>query len=126
MVGCETPDPRTSRHSMAQSRRPVHPSTPSPPGREQKVLSLRDLAELKKVVEGRSHAPSARVAMATPAPRNSYSRQMQQTISFGALGGGILLAGFGLVPAFVGMLIGAGLGYWYERHAAARQIRPRT
>lgn len=52
---------------------------------------------------------------------DSRGRQLQQTVSFGALDGGVLLAGFGLAPALVGMMIGAGLGYWYERHAMEKQ-----
>jgi hypothetical protein len=33
----------------------------------------------------------------------------------GALGGGMLLAGFGVVPALLGAAVGATLGYVFER-----------
>ena len=42
-------------------------------------------------------------------------RQIQATMSGGALGGGVLLAGFGLVPALVGAAVGGLLGYLFER-----------
>jgi len=37
----------------------------------------------------------------------------------GALGGGALLAGFGLVPALAGAALGAALGYLFERRTEA-------
>ena len=40
----------------------------------------------------------------------------------GALGGGALLAGFGLIPGIVGAVVGAALGYLYERSVADRQL----
>jgi hypothetical protein len=52
-------------------------------------------------------------------------RQIQATISSGALGGGMLLAGFGLIPGLIGMVIGGLLGYLSERSAdAERANRP--
>jgi len=48
------------------------------------------------------------------------SRTMQAMISSGALGGGMLLAGFGVVPALVGAAAGASLAYWLERRAAKK------
>jgi hypothetical protein len=49
------------------------------------------------------------------------SRRMQATMSSGALGGGVLLAGFGLVPGLIGMVIGGLLGYLSERSVDARR-----
>lgn len=54
----------------------------------------------------------------------SLDRRVQQTISLGALGGGILLAGFGLAPALVGMTAGMLLAYWVERRIAASRPAP--
>jgi hypothetical protein len=51
------------------------------------------------------------------------SRQIQQTVSGGALGGGMLLAGFGLLPALIGASAGALLGYLFERQVDAKQAR---
>lgn len=42
-------------------------------------------------------------------------RQVQSTISVGALGGGVLLAGFGLIPALGGAAVGGLLAYAFER-----------
>ncbi len=42
-------------------------------------------------------------------------RQIQATVSGGALGGGVLLAGFGLIPALAGAALGGLLGYLFER-----------
>ena len=43
--------------------------------------------------------------------------RMRQTMVGGALGGGVMLAGFGLIPALVGAGAGAALGYLVERRA---------
>jgi len=45
-------------------------------------------------------------------------RQIQETMTGGALGGGMLLAGFGVLPALLGAAVGATLGYLFERHAS--------
>jgi hypothetical protein len=52
-------------------------------------------------------------------------RQMQAMIASGALGGGMLLAGFGLVPALLGAATGGGLAYWLE-HRAAKKSQQRA
>lgn len=44
-------------------------------------------------------------------------QQRQQTIYGGMLGGGMLLAGFGLIPGLAGMVLGGFAGYLFERHA---------
>jgi hypothetical protein len=48
------------------------------------------------------------------------SRQMQQAMVSGALGGGALLVGFGFVPGLLGAAAGALLGYYCERRTRAR------
>jgi hypothetical protein len=45
-------------------------------------------------------------------------RQIQETMTSGALGGGMLLAGFGVVPALLGAAVGAMLGYLFERRVS--------
>ena len=50
-------------------------------------------------------------------------RQLQRTMTAGALGGGALLAGFGFVPALAGAAIGAALGYLFERRAESVHTR---
>jgi hypothetical protein len=42
----------------------------------------------------------------------------------GALGDGVLMAGFGLVPALAGAAIGAVLGYLFERSTQAHRADP--
>jgi hypothetical protein len=58
-------------------------------------------------------------AAALRAPTSDRGRQIQRTMTGGALGGGALMAGFGLVPAFAGAVIGAALGYLFERSSEA-------
>jgi hypothetical protein len=50
-----------------------------------------------------------------PGTSPDRGRQIQDTMTGGALGGGMLLAGFGVVPALVGAAVGATLGYLFER-----------
>lgn len=49
-------------------------------------------------------------------------RQIQATVSGGALGGGVLLAGFGLIPAIVGATLGGLLGYLFERSIDRKRV----
>lgn len=51
------------------------------------------------------------------------SRQIQATVFNGALGGGMLLAGFGLIPALIGMTVGATLGYLLEKSVDAKRAK---
>lgn len=44
-------------------------------------------------------------------------RRVQATMTSGALGGGALLAGFGLLPGLAGAALGAFLGYLFGRDA---------
>ena len=53
-------------------------------------------------------------------------RQMEQSISMGALGFGVMLAGFGPLGAAAGMVLGALLGYYVERRAQASSARLRS
>lgn len=62
--------------------------------------------------EQRSPATPDSKMLATAPDR---SRQIQETMTGGALGGGMLLAGFGIVPALLGAAVGATLGYLFER-----------
>lgn len=75
---------------------------------------------------GRRHAADRRAAKEglplADAPSTDRGRQIQRTMTGGALGGGALLAGFGLVPGIIGAVVGAALGYLYERSVADRLV----
>jgi len=49
--------------------------------------------------------------------------QLRRTVTGAALGGGVLLAGFGLVPALAGTFVGGALGYLFERSVEANGTR---
>ena len=70
---------------------------------------LPTTAAQRTAVQGldETHAAAARHA--------ERRHRLRRTITGGALGGGVLLAGFGYVPAFVGAVIGGALGYLFER-----------
>ena len=55
------------------------------------------------------------VGRAAASGSNSRGHQVRRTIAGGALGGGALLAGFGIVPALSGAIVGGLLGYLFER-----------
>ncbi|MFN8636957.1 MAG: hypothetical protein U0893_24175 [Chloroflexota bacterium] len=78
----------------------------------------------QNVATGRStHLNGASSTPARSSP--DRSRQMQRTMTGGALGGGALLAGFGVIPALVGAAAGATLGYLFERSVTTtRTNRP--
>ena len=96
-------------------------------------VSGRDVARAQRRTSiGTNAADSARATdhdqhMTKPIPRPrqplfslspedaARERQVQATVSGGALGGGVLLAGFGLAPALVGAALGGLLGYLFER-----------
>jgi hypothetical protein len=68
----------------------------------------------------RHHATTSRLKARRPLwtltpDAAARERRVQGTITAGALGGGALLAGFGLVPALIGAGVGGALAYLFER-----------
>ena len=56
-----------------------------------------------------------RVGRSAASGSKSRGHQVRRTIAGGSLGGGALLAGFGIVPAIGGAIVGGLLGYLFER-----------
>ena len=53
-------------------------------------------------------------------------RQMEQSISFGVLGLGVMFSGFGPLGAIAGMILGGLAGYLVERRARAADAKPQS
>jgi hypothetical protein len=70
---------------------------------------------------GADHDATAWKHRALAAEAKARGRQVRATISSGALGGGMLLAGFGLIPGLIGMVLGGLLGYVFERSVDAER-----
>jgi hypothetical protein len=81
-------------------------------------------AQTPNVVEQGIMSPSERQELVR---LRTYRRrhQMRESISFGAFGGGVMLAGFGPLAAATGMLLGGLAGYLVERriYAAGATLR---
>jgi hypothetical protein len=79
-------------------------------------------------------APKATQSGLTAAERQelqnlrAYRRrsQMQESISFGVLGLGVMLSGFGPIGTVAGMILGALAGYLVERRAQAASTASRS